>query len=75
MMRIFNGREGLSRKDDYLPDKLFKPLQGTGPTAGRVYSQDELEFAIDEYYRLSGWDRTTGVPSAETLNKLGIVEV
>ena len=35
LMRAFNAREGLDRKDDRLPAKFFRPLTGTGPTAGR----------------------------------------
>ncbi|MFO7624769.1 MAG: aldehyde ferredoxin oxidoreductase family protein, partial [Anaerolineales bacterium] len=31
LLRIFNAREGFSRKDDCLPPKFFKPLGGTGP--------------------------------------------
>jgi len=72
MMRAFNMREGLSRLDDKLPDKLFKPLKGTGPSANSAYSLEELEFAKDEYYRLSGWENETGNPTEETLSRLGL---
>src|SRR5215211_91696 len=33
LFRTFNAREGLDRKDDKLPKKFFKQLQGSGPTA------------------------------------------
>jgi aldehyde:ferredoxin oxidoreductase len=72
MMRLFNARLGLDRSYDELPPKFFKPLSGTGPTAGVALSHDEIEQAKDEYYRLAGWDVATGNPTAETLARLGI---
>lgn len=68
LFRVFNAREGLSRKDDKLPKKFFKPLQGTGPTAGFALTHEELDSAIDEYYKLAGWT-ADGAPTPETLKK------
>jgi aldehyde:ferredoxin oxidoreductase len=70
LLRVFNAREGLSRKDDKLPKKFFKALQGTGPTANVTLSADELNEAQDLYFELSGWDKQTGNPTAETLKRL-----
>ena len=71
LMRTFNAREGLDRKDDKLPKKFFKALGGTGPTAGIALTHDEIEAAKDEYYRLAGWT-PSGVPTADGLKKLEI---
>ena len=71
LLRAFNAREGLNRKDDKLPKKFFKQLQGTGPTGGMALTQDELDHALDEYYRLAGWT-ADGIPTAQTLEKLDI---
>lgn len=71
LMRTFNAREGFTRKDDTLPKKFFKPLAGTGPTAGVALTQEEFESALDEYYKLAGWTND-GVPTAATLKKLDI---
>lgn len=71
MFRAFNAREGLDRKQDKLPKKFFKQLQGTGPTAGITLSQEEVESAIDEYYKLAGWT-SSGVPTPETMGRLEI---
>ncbi|MBU2610815.1 MAG: aldehyde:ferredoxin oxidoreductase, partial [Chloroflexi bacterium] len=71
LMRVFNTREGFTRKDDQLPKKFFKPLAGTGPTAGVVLTQPELDTALDEYYKLAGWTND-GIPTAVTLKKLDI---
>jgi aldehyde:ferredoxin oxidoreductase len=71
LFRIFNAREGLDRKDDKLPKKFFKQLQGEGPTAGIALTHEEVESAIDEYYRLAGWTNN-GVPTPETMERLDI---
>ena len=71
LFRIFNAREGLDRKDDKLPKKFFKQLQGAGPTAGIALTHAEVESAIDEYYKLAGWTNN-GIPTPETVERLDI---
>jgi aldehyde:ferredoxin oxidoreductase len=71
LFRAFNAREGLDRKDDKLPKKFFKQLQGAGPTAGIALTHQEIETAIDEYYRLAGWT-DNGVPTPQTMERLDI---
>jgi aldehyde:ferredoxin oxidoreductase len=71
MMRVFNAREGFDRKQDKLPKKFFNALKGSGPTAGIALTRDEIETALDEYYRLAGWT-PTGVPTEQTLKELGL---
>jgi aldehyde:ferredoxin oxidoreductase len=71
LLRTFNAREGFTRKDDVLPKKFFKPLAGTGPTAGVMIDKGEFEAALDGYYKLAGWTND-GIPTRETLKKLDI---
>jgi aldehyde:ferredoxin oxidoreductase len=71
MMRAFNAREGIDRRADVLPEKLFKPLQG-GVSDGWKLDRDEVEAALDTYFELCGWDVNTGVPTAEKLAELGL---
>ncbi len=66
LFRTFNAREGLGRKDDKLPKKFFKQLTGTGPTTGFALTHEEVDSAIDTYYKLAGWT-PDGVPTRETL--------
>jgi len=68
LFRVFNAREGLTRNADKLPKKFFKQLQGTGPTAGFALTHEEVESALDSYYKLAGWTND-GVPTPETLKK------
>jgi aldehyde:ferredoxin oxidoreductase len=68
LFRVFNAREGLNRNADKLPKKFFKQLQGTGPTAGFALTHDEVESALDAYYKLAGWTND-GIPTKDTLKK------
>ena len=72
MLRAFNAREGIGRREDRLPAKFFRPLVGKGPTAGMALDQGEIDGALDEYYRLAGWDGRTGNPTPDTLARLGL---
>jgi aldehyde:ferredoxin oxidoreductase len=74
LMRVFNAREGLGRKDDRLPAKFFKPLQGSGPTAGVAIDPAEFEAALDLYYQINGWT-PDGIPTHARLVDLGIAWV
>jgi len=71
LFRVFNAREGFGRKDDKLPKKFFKALKGTGPTAGFALTHEEIDSAIDTYYKLAGWT-SDGMPTPQTLEKLDI---
>lgn len=71
LFRVFNAREGLGRKDDKLPKKFFKALSGTGPTAGFVLTHEEVDSAIDAYYKIAGWT-AEGVPTKDGLRELDI---
>ncbi len=71
MLRAFNAREGFSRKDDKLPKKFYKALQGTGPTAGVAIDPAEFEAALDMYYQLLAWT-PDGTPTRTALADLGI---
>ena len=68
LFRTFNAREGLNRNADKLPKKFFKALKGSGPTAGVALTHEEIESALDHYYRFAGWT-TDGIPTPETLQK------
>jgi len=71
MLRAFNAREGFDRAQDTLPKKFFKPLGGSGPTAGVAIDPQEFEAALDTYYAIMGWT-AGGVPTQAKLVELGI---
>ncbi len=71
--RMFNVREGFSRKDDTLPERYFKESTPVGlPIAkGKKIDKEKFEGMLDEYYALHGWDKN-GDPAPETLRKLSL---
>jgi aldehyde:ferredoxin oxidoreductase len=71
LMRTFNAREGINRNADKLPKKLYKALGGEGPTAGIALTHEEIESALDEYYRLAEWTKD-GEPTRVKLEKLDL---
>lgn len=71
MMRMFNAKIGYSRKDDCLPPKAFLKIP-SGPNAGVGITKEDFEKALDAYYDFAGWDKETGIPKAETLDRLGL---
>jgi aldehyde:ferredoxin oxidoreductase len=71
LAHAFNVREGLSRADDTLPERLMtEPIKG-GASKGNFISRDELDQMLDEYYEARGWDKD-GTPGREKLEELGI---
>ncbi|MGB5843536.1 MAG: aldehyde ferredoxin oxidoreductase family protein [Anaerolineales bacterium] len=71
MMRAFNAREGIDRKADVVPEKLFKPLKG-GVSDGWQLDRAEVESALDKYFEFCGWEIETGVPTREKLEDLDL---
>ncbi len=53
-------------------EKFFKQALKDGPTDGWKLDQAEFETAKAEYYRQSGWDVTSGLPTPQTLERLGL---
>ena len=71
--RMFNLREGFSRKDDTLPERFFKEKTKRGFPIVRNKKIDRKKFneMLNEYYALHAWNEE-GVPTEETLKKLGL---
>ncbi|UCE05086.1 MAG: aldehyde ferredoxin oxidoreductase family protein [bacterium] len=66
--RLYNLREGFTRKDDTLPKRLLEEPVKEGPSRGRTVN---LESMLDEYYQFRGWDQN-GVPGEKKLKELGL---
>jgi len=75
MMRAFNAREGIDRKQDKLPAKFFKKALKGGASDGWKLDPAEFEAALDTYFELSEWDVETGVPTRAKLEQLDLAWV
>ncbi len=75
LSRLFNVREGVSRKDDILPPRLWES-QTHGPAKGMksFIDEDDFERSLDKYYELQGWGMD-GIPTEETIENLGLDEL
>lgn len=71
--RCFNVREGFTRHDDCLPERLTsEPLMDAGPATGQVVRH--LDDSLDEYYEALGYTKN-GIPTTGKLKELGLAEV
>ncbi len=73
LIRAFWVREyrGWSKYMDYPPMRWFKDPLTKGPYKGSKLDLEKYDAMLMEYYRLRGWTRD-GVPSRETLERLGL---
>lgn len=71
LARAYNVREGFTRKDDTLPERLFSPLEN-GALEGVAISKDEFGHALTVLYEEKGWNPDSGVPTRRRLNELDI---
>jgi len=66
LCRWFNVREGITRKDDYLPNRFsIEPLK-KGQYNGNVIKKENFETMLNEYYKLRKWDNN-GIPPKDRI--------
>ena len=68
LKRLINAKLGSSKSDDRIPDLLLRPFV-KGGTLGFV---PDLELLLSGAYKEHGWDPKTGMPTNNTLKKLGL---
>ena len=73
LQRMFNYREGMSRKDDEVPLRVI-----SRPAFAKYKDQPRCatlnyDGMLREYYAARGWDPGTGVPTKSTLKRLRLV--
>jgi aldehyde:ferredoxin oxidoreductase len=76
LTRSISAREipGFGRAFDYPPERFMTEPIPDGPNAGHCVTREEVDILLDEYYALRGWDEN-GIPTAETLERFGLVDV
>ncbi len=69
LARLFNLREGLTPKDDTMPERFFTG-QASGPLEGVRLDPGAFQKGVEYYYDMMGWPN--GIPSPGKLGELGI---
>ncbi len=72
LSKCFNIREGWTRADDHPPEKFFKDAHTKGPAKGVTLKEDGYQTLLSGYYEARGWDKETGIPTDDTLKRLGL---
>jgi aldehyde:ferredoxin oxidoreductase len=71
LAKLFNLREGFSRKDDSMPPRIYLDPLPDGNPKGKVITEQDFQKMLTEYYRIWGWD-DQGMPKAATVQELGL---
>lgn len=74
LTRAFNAREGFTRKDDNLPERMEKEPLNSGKTKGKAVPRADFEKMLSEYYKLWDWD-DQGRPTKKTLEDVGLSDI
>ena len=72
LQRIYNLREGETRKDAIFPKRFYSEKLPEGPAKGRVLDREKVDQLLDDYHETRGWDRTEGIPAREKIVELGL---
>ena len=72
--KSINVLAGMTRKDDYPPDRFFEPLNDE-KFKGWKLDRKDVDAALRRHDELHGWDAETGIPTPEILLKLDLKEV
>jgi aldehyde:ferredoxin oxidoreductase len=74
IIRLFNIREGITRKDDTIPERFIKDPLPSGPAKGHRVTSDDLNKMLEDYYRLRGWT-DEGKPTKTKLLELNLEDI
>ena len=65
LKKLFNIREGWTREEDTLPDRVLTEPLPDGPAAGVGLSGGDLQMMVSAYYRARGWDPDGTIPDSK----------
>jgi len=72
LSKCFNIREKWTRADDHPPERFFKEAHTKGPAKGVTLKEAGYQKLLSGYYEARGWNKETGIPTDDTLKKLGL---
>ncbi len=71
LQRMFNIREGISRRDDKLPSRVVSVPEFGKYSKVEESAVKDQELMLDEYYQARGWDKN-GIPTSKKLEELSL---
>ena len=71
LKKIFNIGQGWTRRDDWLPPRVFRDELSKGEGESHVVTEDELNIMIDAYFEARGWT-PEGIIPQKKLRDLGL---
>lgn len=74
LKKLFNIREGWTRKDDTLPPRALREKLPSGVAEGVGLSPDDLNMMVESYYRARGWTEDGLIPEAK-LRELDLLDL
>lgn len=74
LQRLYNLREGETRKDAIFHKRFLKEKLPEGPAEGMVIDKKKVDRMLDDYYGARGWDRKEGIPTKKKIKELGLEE-
>ena len=73
LRQLFNLKQGISPRDFFIPARMRgEPPLSNGPLRGRSVP---LEKKVELHWEAMGWDGQTGIPTLETLARLGLGDI
>ena len=69
--KVFNVLAGLTKKDDYLPERFRNEEIKSGTSKGQRIPEEDMLLMLHEYYRERGWNED-GIPTRSKLEELGL---
>ena len=67
--RLILNREGITKENDFLPDRFYEEALPEGDAAGKILAREKYETMLGEYYAARKWD-SNGIVSDEKKQKL-----
>ena len=74
LKKLFNIREGWTRADDTLPERVLTEPLPDGAAAGVGLSDGDLQMMVTSYYQARGWNTDGTIPSKK-LDELALLDL
>jgi aldehyde:ferredoxin oxidoreductase len=72
---LANIREKVEHRGEFPPDQWIGESGFKNYVTQKPLTLEEMELMMQDYSEEWGWDRKTGVPTPETLEKLGLMDI